>query len=110
MIRYRGFIDFEQTFTIDDSHPVCSITYSQTEPAGVCLVENHNFRKWKLSFTDSSGHVVTFFNTNTVSLKPGAYSVNFSADGNCFINEIRIDKGKTIVYDFTRNSIYERKN
>ncbi|MBN2441145.1 MAG: hypothetical protein JXJ04_07355 [Spirochaetales bacterium] len=107
IIKY-GFLAFENVFTIDGKNPEYSIEYKETDPAGTFIFTGHNFKNWKMVFKDNHDETFTFINENTVSVKPGHYTINISAEGNGFSKDIILSPGDIIEYNFSNDSITKK--
>jgi hypothetical protein len=103
-IRRKGYLDFAQTFEVNDQNPAVKIAYQDTPKAGTFVLV-HAFKQWKLSASDGKTTPVTVYNLNELSLLPGKYAVTIVGDGVNIQKEVAVEQGQTLKYNFMTDSL-----
>jgi len=108
-IRRKGYLDFTQTFEVNDQNPMVKIAYTDTQKAGTFVLV-HAFKQWKLSASDGINSPVTVYNANELSLLPGKYAITIIGDGVNIQKDVEFELGQTLTYNFMTDSMAKKSS
>jgi hypothetical protein len=106
-VQKPGRLDFRETFSVLPDAPEVIIGYELTTEAVSFVLENHNFRNWKIMFSGGTTPLV-FYNQNSVSVPTGEYKVIISDGSTNFVIPLKAQAGEVWMYNFSKNKLVKK--
>jgi hypothetical protein len=95
-----GFLDFDTTYTVNESNENIKITYRETGKASEFTIKNLYSKNYYVTVKNPSGYSKTYHNINKINIPEGKNEIEIYTDGNSIPFQASSSAGEEIVYDF----------